>query len=60
MNRANENGFSIIRIIQMDIFKNKYDWLTELCDNIEKLMNENRVQNIYMCKNNEYKDFDCN
>ena len=58
MKCANENGFSIIRILQDDVFKDKYDWLTELCDNIAKITNENRVQNIYMCKNNEYKDFD--
>jgi len=37
---------------------NKYDWLKELCENIELITKENRVQNIYMCKNNEYKDFD--
>ena len=54
------SGFSIIRILQEDVFKDKYDWLKELCDNIEKITNENRVQNIYMCKNNEYKDFDIN
>ena len=41
-------------------FKNKYDWLNDLCENIEFITNENRVQNIYMCKNNEYKDFDIN
>ena len=58
MKCANENGFSVIRIIQEDIFKDIYDWFTELCVNIEKITNENRVQNIYMCKNNEYKDFD--
>ena len=58
MNCANENGFSIIRILQKDVYFNKYDWLTELCENIEKISQENRVQNIYMCKNNEYKDFD--
>ena len=58
MKCANENNFSIIRILQDDVFKDKYDWLTELCDNIEKITIENRVQNIYMCKNNEYKDFD--
>jgi very-short-patch-repair endonuclease len=60
MKCANKNGFSIIRIIQEDIFKNKYDWLSELTNNIENITNENRVQNIYMCKNNEYKDFDIN
>jgi very-short-patch-repair endonuclease len=58
MKCANENGFSIIRILQEDIFKNKYNWLEEIIYNIEKITNENRAQNIYMCKNNEYKDFD--
>jgi very-short-patch-repair endonuclease len=58
MKCANKNGFSVIRILQKDVFKNKYDWLSELCENIEKIINENKVQNIYMCKNNEYKDFD--
>jgi very-short-patch-repair endonuclease len=60
MKCANENGFSIIRILQKDVYKNKYNWLDELCENIEKITNENKVQNIYMCKNNEYKDFDIN
>lgn len=60
MKCANKNGFSIIRILQKDVYNNNYDWLIELCDNIEKIAKENRVQNIYMCKNNEYKDFDIN
>jgi len=60
MKCANKNGFSVIRIIQNDVYKNKYEWLNELINNIEKIANENRVQNIYMCKNNEYKDFDIN
>jgi very-short-patch-repair endonuclease len=55
MKCANENGFSVIRILQEDVFKNKYDWLNELISNIEKITNDNKVQNIYMCKNNEYK-----
>ena len=58
MKCANQNGFSIIRILQKDVYNNKYIWLKELRENIEKITNENRVQNIYMCKNNEYKDFD--
>ena len=58
MKCANENGFSIIRILQDDVYKNKYDWLNELTNNIEKITNEKTVQNIYMCKNNEYTDFD--
>jgi very-short-patch-repair endonuclease len=58
MKCANENGFSVIRILQKDVYNNKYNWLDELVNNIEKITNENVVQNIYMCKNNEYKDFD--
>jgi very-short-patch-repair endonuclease len=58
MKCANKKGFSIIRILQKDVYNNKYNWLNELYENIEKITNENRVQNIYMCKNNEYKDFD--
>ena len=57
MKCANENGFSVIRILQKDVYYNKYNWLNELTNNIEKIVNEDRVQNIYMCKNNEYKDF---
>jgi hypothetical protein len=32
--------------------------LSELIYNIELISHGNTVQNIYMCKNNEYKDFD--
>ena len=53
-----KTDFSIIRILQKDVYNNKYDWLNEIINNIEKIKNENRVQNIYMCKNNEYKDFE--
>jgi very-short-patch-repair endonuclease len=58
MRCANNNGFSIIRVLQKDVYKNQYDWLSEIKENIEKITLEKRVQNIYMCKNNEYKDFD--
>jgi very-short-patch-repair endonuclease len=58
MKCANDNGFSLIRILQKDVYKNNYDWLKELCENVEIITNDNKVQNIYMCKNDEYKDFD--
>ena len=57
MKCANENGYSVIRIIQVDVLYDKYDWKKELLDNIEKIKKDNIVQNIYMCKNNEYKHF---
>jgi len=55
MKCANENEFSVIRILQKDVYYNKYDWLNELTNNIKKITDENKAQNIYMCKNNEYK-----
>ena len=54
---ANENGYSIIRLLQEDVFNDKYDWKTELVNNIEKIKIDNIIQNIYMCKNNEYQHF---
>jgi very-short-patch-repair endonuclease len=58
MKCANDNGYSVIRILQEDVYYNKYNWLEELINNINNIRDENRVQNIYMCKNNEYKDFE--
>jgi hypothetical protein len=48
----------MIRIVQEDVFKDKYDWLQELLGNIDKIVLEKVVQNIYMCRKDEYKDFD--
>ena len=47
----------MIRLLQEDVFFNKYEWFTELINNIEKITYEKSVQNIYMCKKDEYKDF---
>ena len=57
MKCANDNGFSVIRILQDNVWKNKYNWLSELNENIENVTTGNRVQNIYMCKKNEYFEF---
>lgn len=58
MKCANDNGCSVIRILQKDILYDTYDWVQELTYIINKVIAEGKVQNIYMCKNNEYKDFD--
>jgi very-short-patch-repair endonuclease len=55
MKCANENGFSVIRLLQIDISKDKFDWLDEIKVSILKITNEKIVQNIFICKNNEYK-----
>jgi hypothetical protein len=54
---ANENGYSMIRIIQEDVWNDKYDWCKELCEEIENIKNGNKVVNIYLCKNGEYDKF---
>ena len=54
---ANENGYSIIRIIQEDVWNDTYDWFNELTQNIIKITSENTIQNIYMGKKNEYDNF---
>lgn len=54
MQKANENGFSVIRIIQLDVLTDKYNWLDELKANIDLITMENKIQNILMCKDNEY------
>jgi very-short-patch-repair endonuclease len=57
MKCANENGYSIIRLLQTDVFYDTYDWLKELRENIEKIKLEQQVQKMYMCKDNEYDIF---
>ena len=54
MDCANKNNYSVIRLTQEDVFYNTYDWYNELNQNIKKIIQEKIIQNIYMCKNNEY------
>jgi very-short-patch-repair endonuclease len=54
MKKANENGFSVIRLIQLDVLIDSYDWLNELKENIKQIESSDKVQNIFMCKKNEY------
>ena len=57
MKCANDNGYSMIRILQDDVWLDKYKWLEELQINIEKIKLEKKVQNIFLCRNDEYKNF---
>ncbi len=54
MTRALNNGCSIIRILQNDVFRNKYNWFDELINQIKLIVNSKNKQIIYMCKKNEY------
>lgn len=57
MKCASKNDYSVIRILQEDVYSNKYDWKTELTDNIKKISKLTSIKNIFMCKKNEYNIF---
>jgi very-short-patch-repair endonuclease len=54
---ANNNGYSVIRLLQHDVFYDTYDWVKELCDSIEEIKTNEGITNIYLCKNNEYTNY---
>ena len=54
---ANENGFSVIRILQEDVWNDTYDWCKALCDTIEEINTLEKVTNRYLCKHGEYDHF---
>jgi very-short-patch-repair endonuclease len=57
--RANSEGFSLIRIIQEDVWLDRYDWLAELTAAIDeiKALPAGETRNIYLCKNGEYDSY---
>jgi very-short-patch-repair endonuclease len=54
---ANDNGFSLIRLLQKDVFFDNYDWLKELLEIIEVIKTNNITKNYYLCKNDEYVNY---
>jgi very-short-patch-repair endonuclease len=54
---ANDNDYSVIRILQEDVLNDTYDWLKDLCNTIEEIKNGDEVVNAYLCKNGEYECF---
>jgi very-short-patch-repair endonuclease len=54
---ANNNGYSVIRLLQEDVFHDTYDWVKELCDAVEEIKTSNEITNIYLSKNDEYDNF---
>ena len=57
MQKANENGFSVIRITQKYLTIRNSNWLEILLHNIQHVISDGKVQNIYICQNNEYEIF---
>jgi very-short-patch-repair endonuclease len=54
---ANQNGYSVIRLLQEDVFYDTYDWIQELCNAIEEIKTSEEITNIYLCKNDEYEHY---
>jgi very-short-patch-repair endonuclease len=54
---ANNNGYSVIRLLQEDVMNDTYAWVKELCDTIEEIKSSNEITNVYLSKNNEYENF---
>ena len=57
---ANKNGYSVIRILQEDVFYDTYDWNKEICQTIEFLKNNDTYENIYLSKKCEYDIYKIN
>lgn len=50
---ANENGYSVIRIIQEDVWFDRYDWCTKLQETIDGI-HDGYCANVFLCENGEY------
>jgi very-short-patch-repair endonuclease len=61
MQCANENRFSVIRILQEDVWYDRYDWLTALKTSIEDIITINKIRhneiyiaNMFLHRKNQY------
>jgi very-short-patch-repair endonuclease len=57
---ANQNDYSVIRLLQEDVWYDRYDWVQKLYKRIEeiKINNENnQITNIYLSEHDEYEQF---
>ena len=50
MKCANDNKIFVIRILQNDGHRNKFDWSNELITYIEYLKKNKKIENIFICK----------
>jgi very-short-patch-repair endonuclease len=48
---ANENGYSVVRIIQDDVWFDRYDWLAKLQETLENIGDR---ENVFLYQNHEY------
>ncbi len=58
MQCALKKGYSIIRILQEEIYKKKFDWKKELLEAIEDCVENKNPSVTFICKKNEYSVYD--
>ena len=52
---ATDNEYNVIRLLQEDVWNDRYDWKAKLTSVIEDVKNDNQSINvIYICENDEY------
>ena len=52
---ANDNGYSVIRILQEDVLYDRYDWFDRIQTEIENIIKDDTIiHNVYMAENGEY------
>jgi len=44
-------------LLQNDVSKDKINWIQEIKISISKIVNDRKIQNIFICKNNEYINY---
>ncbi len=54
MKCANDNGYSIIRILQEDIWFDRSNWKQDITNNILLITSQNKITNLYIDYNDEY------
>ena len=55
MQKALNNGYTIIRVLQDDVYFDKNNWDENLLKAIENIYN--KPQTVYICENNEYTEY---
>jgi very-short-patch-repair endonuclease/ribosomal protein L31 len=54
---ANDNGYSLIRLVQKDVLNDSYDWMSYLLSSIEEIRQSPEIMNMYLCRNGEYDKY---
>ncbi len=58
MKCANDNGFSVIRILQEDVFNDTFDWYSILKESIETIITNNTIENHFISLDeNKYTNY---